>query len=146
MGLLSRQTCAKCFEHSCDCFAAERAAELEDIVRQQAPAIDIDAEMDKADAAAETQRTGYVRTTAKKERERERLKSVALQLAKDGAFDKSEELFPMRGDPPTEVFADKQFRALFHLWKRGGSKKDDPRIQKMRERWMAITAGIEVIR
>ena len=99
--------------------------------------IHIDTELDKADAKA----PGYVRTTAKKEREKARLDNVARELAKDGAFDKSEAMFPMGGDVPAEVFADKQFRAIFHLWKRGGGKQDDPRVQRMRERWIAIVGG-----
>lgn len=74
------------------------------------------------------------------------IQKQAQDLALEHAFEKSEQMYPMHGDMPEEVQEDRLFRAIYHMWKRDGSRKDDPRIQRMRERWMVLTTGIEVVK
>lgn len=68
------------------------------------------------------------------------------ELAIEGAFEKSEQLYPMAGNVPEVVREDRLFRAIYHVWKKNGGRQNDPRVQRMRERWVALTTGVELVK
>ncbi len=135
VAVVERAQCPFCFrwdgEHNSRCDAATASPKV----------------ATKEDVSYYASRQNRYRSPGRRgDRTMDNIHQEARAFAEDAAFMKSEQMYPMAGNVPDAVRNDRLFRAIYHMWKRNGAKKGDPRVIRMRERWIALTTGVELVK